>query len=69
MTPNTNPNPDQPILNQMFEIAYNDQPSGNFWPEIIRPKMHQLDFSKNQRKKRKDARKAFAAGDRRAFNK
>jgi len=35
----------------------------------IQPKMHQIDFSKNQRKKRRDARRSFASGNRRAFDK
>jgi hypothetical protein len=35
-------------------------------PELLRP--DQINWPRNQRKRRKNARRAWAAGDKRAFN-
>ena len=37
-------------------------------PKHIQPRPDQIAWPKNQRKNRKNARRAFAAGNRRAFN-
>ena len=53
----------------MLEIQKKKLKTFLFWHKQQQSNMHLLGFAKNQRKTRKNRRRAFAAGNRQAFNK
>ena len=52
----------------MLEIQKRKLKTFLFWHKQQQSNMHLVGFSKNQRKTRKGRRRAFAAGNRQAFN-